>query len=125
MNIVMVRAWEIAKGAVLRFGGKAKEYFAQALTMAWAETKEAAADFGIITQVRDKVILVAVDEIEGLEVYSGYGATIKASFCSGTNGKTGKEARLYHGLAFRDAFTFVHNGVTRTLKIKEGVAVWM
>ncbi|EHQ62313.1 hypothetical protein PDENDC454_10495 [Paenibacillus dendritiformis C454] len=39
MKNVMARAWEIAKAAVLKFGGKAKEYFAQALVMAWAEIK--------------------------------------------------------------------------------------
>lgn len=40
MKKVMVRAWEIAKEAVTKFGGKVKEYFAQALRMAWAEIKK-------------------------------------------------------------------------------------
>ena len=40
MKNVMVRAWEIAKEAVAKFGGKVKEYFAQALTMAWAESRK-------------------------------------------------------------------------------------
>ena len=39
MKNVMVRAWEIAKEGVTKFGGKVKEYFAQALIMAWAEVK--------------------------------------------------------------------------------------
>ncbi len=39
MKNVMVRAWEIAKAAVVKFGGKVKEYFAQALAMAWKEAK--------------------------------------------------------------------------------------
>lgn len=39
MKEVMVKAWEIAKGAVIKFGGKVREYFAQALAMAWAEYK--------------------------------------------------------------------------------------
>ncbi|QQZ64493.1 hypothetical protein JI735_34195 (plasmid) [Paenibacillus sonchi] len=43
MKEVMVRAWEIARGAVVRFGGKVKEYFAQALAMAWKEVKEGVA----------------------------------------------------------------------------------
>lgn len=34
---VMKRAWSIAKISVKRFGGKVKEYFAQALKMAWSE----------------------------------------------------------------------------------------
>lgn len=37
----MKRAWEIAKEAVVKFGGKAKEYLAGALKMAWAEVKSA------------------------------------------------------------------------------------
>lgn len=39
MKNVMVRAWEIAKAAVVKFGGKVREYFAAALKMAWAEAK--------------------------------------------------------------------------------------
>ena len=42
MKKVMVRAWSIAKEAVVKFGGKVKEFFAEALKMAWAEVKEAA-----------------------------------------------------------------------------------
>jgi len=40
MKNVMVRAWEIARKAVVKFGGKIKEYFAQALAMAWKENKK-------------------------------------------------------------------------------------
>lgn len=36
----MTRAWEIAKEAVVNFGGKAVEYIAEAMKMAWAEVKE-------------------------------------------------------------------------------------
>lgn len=36
---VMTRAWEIAKEGVKRFGGKVKEFFQQALIMAWEEVK--------------------------------------------------------------------------------------
>ncbi|WP_068783195.1 hypothetical protein [Paenibacillus phocaensis] len=39
MRYVMVRAWEIARDAVAKFGGKVKEYFAQALAQAWKEVK--------------------------------------------------------------------------------------
>lgn len=48
MKNVMVRAWEIAKAAVVKFGGKAREYIAQALAMAWKEVKTA--DFDFINQ---------------------------------------------------------------------------
>jgi hypothetical protein len=40
MKNVMKRAWEIAKEGQKKFGGKVKEYFAIALKMAWAETKQ-------------------------------------------------------------------------------------
>lgn len=39
MENVMTRAWEIAKNAVVRFGGNAKEYFTESLKLAWKEVK--------------------------------------------------------------------------------------
>lgn len=39
MKNVMTRAWEIAKEGQKKFGGKVREYFAQALVIAWAEVK--------------------------------------------------------------------------------------
>lgn len=36
---VMTKAWEIAKNAVKKFGGKAIEYIAGAMKMAWATAK--------------------------------------------------------------------------------------
>lgn len=40
MKNVMKRAWEIARNAVAKFGGKVKEYFTQSLKLAWAEVKQ-------------------------------------------------------------------------------------
>lgn len=40
---VMKAAWAIAKQAVTKFGGSAKEYFAEALRQAWANVKAAKA----------------------------------------------------------------------------------
>ena len=37
---VMKVAWKIAKEAVMKFGGKAKEFFREALRIAWASVKE-------------------------------------------------------------------------------------
>lgn len=37
---IMTRAWEIAREAVVNYGGKAIEYIAEAMKMAWAEVKE-------------------------------------------------------------------------------------
>ncbi|GEM_PF-5724303 len=39
MKKIMERAWEICKMAVILYGGKAKQYFAESLRMAWAEIK--------------------------------------------------------------------------------------
>lgn len=39
MKNVMTRAWAIAKAGQKNFGGKVKEYFAQALVIAWSEKK--------------------------------------------------------------------------------------
>ena len=36
---VMRMAWEIARKGAARFGGKVKEYFAEALKMAWTIIK--------------------------------------------------------------------------------------
>lgn len=37
---VMIRAWEIAKEGVKKFGGKVRQYFAAALSIAWEEIKK-------------------------------------------------------------------------------------
>lgn len=42
MKQVMTRAWEIAKAAVIKFGGSSKEYIAEAMKIAWSETKASA-----------------------------------------------------------------------------------
>jgi len=39
-STIMKKAWEIAKSAVVKFGGSAKEYFAEALRLTWAKVKE-------------------------------------------------------------------------------------
>lgn len=50
----MTRAWEIAKEGVKKFGGKVKEYFAQALVMAWAEVKNVKTVFTLSNDRRGK-----------------------------------------------------------------------
>lgn len=41
MKNVMKKAWEIAREGQKKFGGKVKEYFAEALKMAWSIVKAA------------------------------------------------------------------------------------
>lgn len=50
MKKIMMRAWEIVRNAVAQFGGKAREYMAEALRMAWAEAK------GTAQQSREDII---------------------------------------------------------------------
>lgn len=38
---IMTRAWQIAREAVKKFGGKIKMYFAETLKIAWCESKKA------------------------------------------------------------------------------------
>lgn len=40
MKKIMTRAWEIAKNAVKKFGGKVREYLAASLSIAWKEAKQ-------------------------------------------------------------------------------------
>ncbi|MGG1639842.1 hypothetical protein ACIFQM_00825 [Paenibacillus sp. NRS-1782] len=54
MKNVMVRAWEIAKAAVVKFGGKEKEYFPQALALAWKENKKGVTGVKVHTWTTEK-----------------------------------------------------------------------
>ncbi len=63
MKNVMTRAWEIAREGQKKFGGKVKEYFAQALVMAWEEIKKG------VNKMED---LQAVILERGLKLYNDY-----------------------------------------------------
>lgn len=80
MKNVMTRAWEIAKESVKKFGGKVKEYFAQALVMAWKEVKEVKEIGYMQIQKLNGNLFFAVNNIEGLTV----------SFLTEGNGMNGK-----------------------------------
>lgn len=54
MRKVMVRAWEIAKAAVVRFGGKVREYLAEALRQAWAEVQSVKTPFRLRNDTKGK-----------------------------------------------------------------------
>lgn len=56
MKNVMTRAWEIAKEAVVKFGGKVKEYFALSLRQAWSEMKKGANKMEKVYEVINKEI---------------------------------------------------------------------
>lgn len=52
---VMTKAWGIAKSAVAKFGGKAVEYIAEALKMAWAAIKDSDTSLAKFQAVEDKM----------------------------------------------------------------------
>lgn len=107
MKNVMTRAWEIAREGAKKFGGKVKEYFQQALVMAWKEFKNAV-DFGLqIIGKKNGSMFIVVNDIEGLQAslvyeeknfYNGKMVTKKKAFGPdqvGVNNKTGQKVRMY------------------------------
>lgn len=66
MKNVMVRAWEITRGAVAKFGGSARQYFSQALSMAWVELKnEFASSRVVVINNKDNKTKTVVGEVDG------------------------------------------------------------
>lgn len=76
MKNIMQKAWEIAKTGQEKFGGKVKEYFAQALKMAWAVAKKAevaaeVATATIVTSCGSKKLKAYVAKIVGKDARWG------------------------------------------------------
>ena len=96
MKNVMVRAWEIAKAAVVKFGGKVKEYFAQALAMAWKEVKNVVETVGFHKYGRKdgNYFFVVNAGVKVSRVYD-HRATIMKPFRTGQNKKTGQAIEIY------------------------------
>src|SRR5699024_12283953 len=68
MTNVMTQAWEIAYKGQNKFGGKVKEYFAQALKMAWALVKKSAVAFkGAVRQAENVALQGSVKQIAWAE----------------------------------------------------------
>lgn len=96
MKNVMVRAWEIAKEAAVKFGGKVKEYFAQALSMAWAEAKNIAQTVGFsVYGTQDTAFYFVVNAgVKVSRVYKGSVSNM-APIRTGKNKETGKSIEMY------------------------------
>lgn len=130
MKQVMVRAWEIAKTAVVRYGGKVREYLAAALRQAWAESKNAK-QFGF----------VVIQKVNGM-LYFGADANVEIAYYTkdfnrfgkeytkrhvltpirtGTNKATGKAAHIYAIALGMDELDF---GGKATLQIQRGKLIW-
>lgn len=111
MQNVMTLAWEIARKGQKKFGGKVKEYIAEALRQAWRIVKNAMKKdmatpekFGFMElQRKNGVIFFIVDHVDGMTVtlldrnpYNGQvNKLVIDDYKLGTNKKSGKEARLY------------------------------
>lgn len=119
MKNVMVRAWEIAKGAVVKFGGSVKQYFAQALAMAWKEVKETIVPehFGLVKAGENSgMFLFAVLDIEGLSVTDALNPNKgELKYGTGTHNATGKAVRFYSVIKERKKIKFALNGKEETL----------
>jgi len=106
MQNVMTLAWDIARKGQKKFGGKVKEYIAEALRQAWRIVKNAMTTdkFGFVElQRKNGVIFFIVDHVDGMTVTlldkNPYNGRVKRllidDYKLGTNKKSGKEARLY------------------------------
>ena len=136
MKNVMVRAWEIAKAAVVKFGGKVKEYFSQALTMAWAEVKQPA-DFGFtVIQKLNGMLQFAINNIDGMNVYIlSQETSIRTrkqyvkrhdmgDYRTGVEKATQRKVRIYNISMSAMAIEVVANGVSRIMNVKHGKLEW-
>lgn len=65
MENVMTNAWEIAYKGKNEFGGKVKEYFAQALRLAWAIFKKEEKQMNYADQVKGTLGTVHLPELQG------------------------------------------------------------
>lgn len=64
MQNVMKKAWEIAKEGQNKFGGKVKEYFAEALKIAWSIVKKG---MNYVNQVKGTIAKMNALKLEGTE----------------------------------------------------------
>ncbi len=111
MKNVMTKAWEIARKGAADFGGKASEYIAEALRMAWDIVKKAMDKIEIGFQDlgnKNETRWFVTNDIDGLRVsfltaetnpYNGK-EYMKShpinDYQTGVNNKTGQEIRMYN-----------------------------
>lgn len=67
MTNVMKSAWEIAYEGVEKFGGKVKEYFSEALKIAWDFFKKGGKEVNYAEQVKGTLVAVNFPKLEGSE----------------------------------------------------------
>ena len=77
--MVMKKAWEIAKEAVTRFGGKVKEYIAEAMRMAWAEIKAVAGSVKKIMENTKEYFISRAETIAAVSEGGDYTYSVKVN----------------------------------------------
>ncbi|EJW14744.1 hypothetical protein [Paenibacillus alvei] len=109
MKNVMTRAWKIAKSAVVKFGGSAIEYFAEALRMAWKEIKQGGVTlleklgFHNVGKKQDMFHFIVNSDVQVFQVRVnkdpyGNNYDIKKeleAIATGKSNKTGMDIRMY------------------------------
>lgn len=93
LKAVMKAAWELARAAAVNFGGKAREFFAASLKMAWTEVKKGAVKMkgtATLTNGNKDVTLSIVGESEWVA-----GANKRVYFDLECTGKRQPVGKLY------------------------------
>lgn len=105
MKKVMTRAWEIARLAVKHHGGKASEYIAGSLKMAWEE-------YRIANIEQDGVGFYKVSAINGtIRFITNNIDGLKVSFLTEKfNYNTGKKEPVYYDITDKHNVVNTHNG---------------
>jgi hypothetical protein len=111
MKNVMTKAWEIAYKGQKQFGGKVKEYFAEALRMAWEIIKKGASKLEIgyqEIQKKNGTLHFLVNDIEGVEV---------SYLTEGQNPYNGKTYTKRNSLPYKSMFNKKINQAVRLYSI--------
>jgi Streptococcus thermophilus bacteriophage Gp111 protein len=114
MRNVMKKAWEIARDGARKFGGSVKEYFAEALRMAWAIVKKG-------METVEKIIIVADKDTMVYHVYGERNGKIFRKLENLKSNNEMKEAYAYlaHDLGIRTLDRYmIENGVKRFFDTK-------
>lgn len=141
MKNVMKTAWKIAKEGAAKFGGKVKEYFAEALRMAWAEMKKGskttidALGFQDLGLKQDLFRFIVDTDVVVHQVYvrknihQGTTSDVKEVLepvASGKNNKTGMAANMYwFDVLSAYEYEISKNGETFRFKPQNGRLVWV
>jgi Streptococcus thermophilus bacteriophage Gp111 protein. len=133
---VMKRAWEIAKEAAAKFGGNSKEYFAEALRMAWASKTAPTPHFGFNEIAKQNGgIMFTTEQNESLKVsfiwqekngITGKMVTKRKEIAhrNVVNNTTKQKARYYAVYDLNCQLEFATSEKVEVLTIERGKLAW-